>query len=199
MKKKELERILQKLPSYPLPKPELEQYATPATIAADALFLAYSDIFRRKVVDLGCGTGIFAIGARLLGAKECIGVDSDKKAIAVAKQFCDTLKLKKIRFEVCRIEDFRTKCDVVIQNPPFGAQRGQKHADRVFIKKALELAPVVYSFHLAETKNFVKSFVESLNANITFEKIYKFPIKYTFKFHRKEKLEFRVSLFKFEK
>ncbi|MDI6707617.1 MAG: METTL5 family protein [Candidatus Thermoplasmatota archaeon] len=199
IKKKELEKILQRIPQHPEPKPELEQYVTPASIAADLLFLAYSDIVGNEVVDLGCGTGIFAIGAKLMGARKCIGVDKDEKAIAVAKQICNALGLKKIKFEVCRIEDFKTKCDTVIQNPPFGAQEKQKHIDRIFIKKALELAPVVYSFHLTETKNFVKAFVESLNAGITFEKIYKFPIKYTFKFHRKEKLEFEVSLFRFER
>jgi putative methylase len=197
LKKKALEKILQKIPLHPEPKAYLEQYSTPAYIAADALFLAYPDIIGSKVVDLGCGTGIFAIGAKLLGAKECIGVDKDEKAIAVAEQFCKSLNLKRIKFKVCRVRDFKKNCDVVIQNPPFGAQK--KHADRVFIKKALELAPIVYSFHLSRTKNFVKSFVESLNAVITFEKIYKLPIKYMFKFHRKERLEFEVSLFRFER
>src|SRR4030042_577278 len=53
----------------------LEQYATPAHIAADMLWEAFTagDIEGRSVVDLGCGNGVFSIGAKLLGAKDVLG------------------------------------------------------------------------------------------------------------------------------
>jgi len=41
---------------------------------------------QKKVVDLGTGTGIFAIGAVLLGAKEVVAVEKDEDAIQIAKQ-----------------------------------------------------------------------------------------------------------------
>ncbi|MFA7342169.1 MAG: 50S ribosomal protein L11 methyltransferase, partial [Candidatus Methanomethylophilaceae archaeon] len=77
MKKRELEMRLQRLLPMPAPDPALEQYATPASIAADVLFQAYGngDIADRKVVDLGCGNGIFAIGAWLLGAEKVLALD----------------------------------------------------------------------------------------------------------------------------
>ena len=59
-KKKHLEMAIQKVPKHPNPKVDLEQYSTPATIAADLLWNAYSlgDIADKKVMDLGCGTGL---------------------------------------------------------------------------------------------------------------------------------------------
>jgi len=38
------------------------------------------------VYDVGCGTGILAIGAVLLGAKEAIAIDRDSVAVQVAKR-----------------------------------------------------------------------------------------------------------------
>ena len=35
------------------------------------------------VIDVGCGSGILAIGARLLGAGKIVGVDTDQKSIEI--------------------------------------------------------------------------------------------------------------------
>ena len=70
MKKKDLEIQLQRIQNFKDPDPALEQYMTPSVIATDILFDAYSkgDVEGLKVVDLGCGTGMFSIGSWLLGA-----------------------------------------------------------------------------------------------------------------------------------
>lgn len=39
-----------------------------------------------KVLDVGCGSGILAIAAALLGAENCLGVDIDTQAVKVAKE-----------------------------------------------------------------------------------------------------------------
>ena len=72
-KKKQLEMAIQSIPPHPNPKVELEQYSTPAIIAADLLWNAYSlgDIENSEIIDLGCGTGILSIGSLLLGASYC--------------------------------------------------------------------------------------------------------------------------------
>ena len=95
MKKKELEIILQKVPEFEKPSPALEQYITPAGIAADIIYIAhqYGDIENKVVFDLGCGTGIFAIGATLTGAKTVIGFDIDKKSIEKAKKYAEKNRL----------------------------------------------------------------------------------------------------------
>ena len=86
-KKKHLEMILEKVPKHPNPKVDLEQYSTPATIAADLIWNAYGlgDIDGMSVLDLGCGTGIFAIASSLMGASYSLGVDIDEESISLAK------------------------------------------------------------------------------------------------------------------
>ena len=41
---------------------------------------------RIRVLDVGCGTGILAIAAALLGADECLGIDIDPDAVRVSKE-----------------------------------------------------------------------------------------------------------------
>ncbi|GAH16499.1 unnamed protein product, partial [marine sediment metagenome] len=77
--------LFQKVPTYENPNPYIEQYMTPANIAADIIFTAYQfgDIQDKKVVDLGCGTGIFSYGVKLVNAKEVVGIDIDKASIKI--------------------------------------------------------------------------------------------------------------------
>lgn len=198
MKKKALEMALQKIPTHPEPKAHLEQYNTPANIAADVLFLAHSlgDLENKKVADLGCGTGIFAIGAKLLGAKEVIGIDVDEMAIDIANENAKKLGVE-IDFRECEIKDFNEECDTVLQNPPFGAQR--KHADRPFLRKALAMSNAIYSLHLTNTQEFIENETEKLGATVTHRKRYEFEIRYTFKFHSKEKKYFDVMMFRMKR
>ena len=53
MKKKELEILLQKVPSFDKPSPGLEQYLTPADIAADIVFIAhqFGDVKNKTVLE----------------------------------------------------------------------------------------------------------------------------------------------------
>ncbi len=195
MKKKNLEIRLQQVPPHPAPRPELEQYPTPANIAADVLYHAHAngDITNKKVIDLGCGTGIFAIGAALLGAGEVTAVDIDEKAVEVARKAAREMKVD-IEFLVSDVEEVKGNWDTVLMNPPFGAQK--KHADRPFLMKALSLSNVVYSLHLTKTRDFIEKEVKKLGATITDRKTYEFEIRYTFKFHEKEKAHFDVTMFR---
>lgn len=195
MKKKTLEIRLQQVPPHPAPRPELEQYPTPANIAADVLYRAHAngDITGRKVIDLGCGTGIFAIGAALLGAGEVTAVDIDEKAVDVARKAAMDMKVE-IKFIVSDVEEVNGSWDTILMNPPFGAQK--KHADRPFLMKALSLSNVVYSLHLAKTRDFIEKETSKFGGIITDRKTYEFEIRYTFKFHEKEKAHFNVTLFR---
>jgi len=195
MKKKQLEMILQKVPSFENPIFNLEQYQTPAEIASDILFIAYQfgDIEDKIVLDLGCGTGIFSIGAAIMGAKKVIGIDIDENCLKIAKKYTKENK-KKITFINKDIKEIKIKCDTVITNPPFGAQKSNKKADRKFIEKGFEIANVIYSLHLSKTVPFIEKMVNSLKGEINFTKKYKFPIKSTYDFHEKKVLNFEVSL-----
>lgn len=201
-KKRQLEMVLQDIPYHESPKINLEQYSTPSIIAADVLWNANSigDIKGMKVVDLGCGTGIFAIGSALLGAEESVGVDIDIDAISIANLQAEKLGVKsKTNFVTSDIEDFHETADTVIQNPPFGAQKAnRKGADRLFIIKALEIAPVVYSFHIGETEEFITNFFKKEGATISHAFHYTFPIPRTYDFHTKDKVNVKVVLLRAE-
>jgi len=202
-KKRHLEMILQNIPSHKSPKVHLEQYSTPAHIAADVLWNAYSlgDIENKKIIDLGCGTGIFAIGSALLGACEVEGIDIDSDAIDIAKDYAEKNGVTNlVEFFIKDVKDFHGDGDTVFQNPPFGAQKaGTKNADRIFMKKALESAPVVYSFHIKETEEFVEKYFDSLGGYATHKFYYSFNIPKIYDFHKKEKIMVNVVVFRIEK
>ena len=195
MKKKELEILLQKVPSFDKPSPNLEQYLTPADIAADIIFIAhqFGDIENKTVLDLGCGTGIFSVGAALTGAKKVVGVDIDKNCIENAREYAEKNDLE-ITFLVQDVRDVKIKCDTVIMNPPFGAQKSNQKADRKFIEKGFEITHVIYSIHLAKTVPFVKKLVSSLGGNIDYSKDYVFPIKWMYEFHEKKVINYDVTM-----
>ncbi|MEF8879851.1 MAG: METTL5 family protein [Candidatus Thermoplasmatota archaeon] len=187
MKKKQLEMELQKIPDFDKPKPSLEQYVTPAPIAADIIFKAvqFGDIQNKIVIDLGCGTGIFAYGAYLCGAEKVMGIDIDKECINQARNYAYRNKID-INFNINRIKNVNAVCDTVLMNPPFGAQKGNIRADRKFLEKAREISSVTYSLHLTETLSFIEKLIELLDGDITFKKNYDFPIKRSFRFHKKD-------------
>ena len=195
MKKKQLEMLLQKIPGFNKPKPNLEQYLTPAPIAADLLFTAaqYGDIENKIVVDLGCGTGIFSIGAYLCGAAQVVGFDIDCDCINQARTYAFENKIN-VNFMIEQVRNVSTVCDTVIMNPPFGAQKGNIRADRAFIEKGFQISAVIYFLCLTKTVPFIEKMVSALNGKVDLKKNYVFKMKHTFDFHEKESQDFDVSL-----
>ena len=202
-RKKQLEMTLQEIPGHPDPRAELEQYQTPSIIAADLLWnaAAIGDIEGFKVVDLGCGTGIFTLGSALMGAAESVGVDVDPGALKVAESYASKMGLENVvRFVESDVMNFSEPADTVIQNPPFGAQKAHaKEADRIFMEKAAQTAPVVYSFHMKETEHFVEKFFNSLGMEATHRFYYSFPIPRIYDFHQKEKVHVKVVVLRVQR
>ena len=198
LKKRQLEMTLQRLGQVASRSAKLEQYPTPADIATDMLWEAMTagDLDGRAVMDLGCGNGIFSIGAKLLGASRVAGVDVDSEAIAVAGANAARLGLE-IDFAASEVTAVEGSYDTVLQNPPFGAQT--RHADRAFIAKAIQLAPVTYSLHQEVTLEFVFAMAKALGAECELVKRYKFEIPYAFEFHRKAKGGVSVVLLRFKR
>lgn len=208
MKKKDLEIILQKIPPHPSPMIKLEQYSTPATIAADIIFNAYleDDIADNVVLDLGCGTGVFSLGAKLLGAEKVLGLDVDGTAIAIAKGYAEALSLdisfieqdiNALSLKTLKKQNI-TEADsiTIIQNPPFGAQKMARGADRIFLEKALKFGTIIYSLHLSKTDEFVTLLIEKLGGEVVWKKDYIFPIQHLYHFHSQDKVDYDVTLYK---
>ncbi len=195
MRKKDLEIALQKVRGFESPDPSLEQYMTPAAMAADIVFDAYraGDVEGMKVVDLGCGTGMLSIACSLAGAGAVIGFDKSERALAIAKANAESLGAV-ADFRLCDVSEVEEGADTVVMNPPFGCQ--SRNADRPFLDKALELAECVYSIHMAETLDFVRGYCEKKGREVTYYKIYKYEIPHTFAFHTKMKKTVDVAVVK---
>ncbi|OON19763.1 hypothetical protein X801_04367 [Opisthorchis viverrini] len=80
-----------------------------------------------SVADLGCGPGVFSIGACLLGASYVLAVDVDADALNDLSENLDAHDLKHgcidiMLADVTRLsrDDGRKLVDTVILNPPFG-------------------------------------------------------------------------------
>jgi len=151
----------------------LEQYPTPAPIVASVLYAAqmeHKDITDRTVCDLGCGDGIFAIGAALLGASKAIGIDVQTKALKASQMNSRLLGIEDtVDWVLGDVASFQLCCriDTVVSNPPFGVKN--RGADLRFLKTAISIADVIYSMHLAGDKNreFLSKEIENLGATVT--------------------------------
>ena len=203
--KKELEILLSGLNKIEKPRPSLEQYTIPSRLAAEILNLAYlsGDLKGKLVADLGCGSGILAIGASLFDAKQVVAVDIDDDALKTAKENVELVKALinkkiKIKFVNSDVSEWGGRVDTVIQNPPFGIQK--EHADRIFLDKALKSARKIYSLHRSyyKSRDFIEKFVNERNGKVKNIITYKFRIPHMFSFHKKSKVEFDVDLFVIE-
>jgi putative methylase len=197
MRLRQLEMALEQLEGFPTPSPGLEQYRTPAVIAARLLHHAWiqGDIADRALLDLGCGTGVLSCGGMLLSARRAVGVDLDPAALAVAERNARQAGVA-VTFLSADISDHDTitACgpyDTVVMNPPFGAQRA--HADRPFIDAALAHAPVVYGIFNGGSLPFLRAYVAG-RAEITGVVEARFPLRRTFRFHRDDVREIGVEI-----
>jgi putative methylase len=192
MKKKQLEIMLERLEGFSHPSFKREQYATPASVAAEMLFLAALKGDLGTVCDLGSGTGVLAIGAALLGAR-AIGVEIDARALTVAKRNAESLgaEVDFIRGDVNSVP--LKGIDTVIMNPPFGAQKASA-GDRAFLCRAMSTAKTIYSLHNTGSEGFIRRFVIPYSV----KEIYRipFPLKRSFEFHSKDVRIIEVELYR---
>ncbi|MDC0243371.1 METTL5 family protein [Marine Group III euryarchaeote] len=176
-------KILFNSPDFKQPIPELEQYSTPPDIALEIIKkVNTSGNLSGKIADLGCGTGRLAIAAAILGAN-VTGFEIDEKAINIAKNYSEHNNLK-IEWINQAIEGIEDSFDTVIMNPPFGSQR--PGADRIFLEKAMEIAPHIWTIHLSGTRKFIEKLVEENKCQIVELYEFRYPLKKTMPFHSKD-------------
>jgi putative methylase len=192
MKQRKLEMLLEEIEGFAEPELELEQYPTPALLAAEILHFAYMQgDLETSVQDLGCGTGILAIGAKLLGAEKAVGYDLDPKAIELAKNNAEKLRVE-VEFACSDVSEVSEHVKTTLMNPPFGAR--VKGKDRPFLSAALRTSEVIYSIHNRGSLAFIQKFIKP--AVITHSYVAKFPIKRTFDFHKKEREIIEVEIYR---
>ncbi|MGC9108094.1 MAG: METTL5 family protein [Infirmifilum sp.] len=205
MLKRELERVLNTVPHHPSPKAELEQYATPSTLAATLLWLAehhFGDIADKVVADLGAGTGRLGIGAALLGAYKVVLVEVDDESIRQAWTWVKDYGID-IRFDalVADVNNLPLRSgflfDTVVQNPPFGVHR--RGADMAFLRTASRVARVVYSIHKESSIDYVAE--NAIGWGFKVLKVYseKICLPWMFEWHKKRRHCFPVVVIRLER
>jgi putative methylase len=185
------------------PTVELEQYRTPPDLAAHLVHVAdlQGDIDGRTVLDLGAGTGMLALGAALRGPERAIGIDIDRGALQTARRnerrVGTTTDIGWIHADATRaplcIDDA-----VVLMNPPFGAQDGNAHADRAFLKTASEIASVSYSIHNSDSQEFVEAFAGDNGGEVTRAFRAELDLDREFEFHSENRRVVDAEVFRIE-
>ncbi len=173
----------------------LEQYPTDSSTAAYMLNLAYNDgnISGKKVIDLGTGNGIFALGAGALGASEVFGVDIDEEQIAVARK--NGAGTGGVTFEVMDVASVTGRYDTVLMNSPFGSVNA--HSDMPFLEKAAEVGNYIYSIHNRKSEEFVRNYY-SLHGEIFRSEQIDITVGRLYKHHRKDRETIRAIFFSVE-
>jgi predicted RNA methylase len=198
-RKKQLEILLSKLHAHPQPKLHYETYSLDSESAAQFLHIAgniFSDVAEKRIADLGCGTGILAIGAMLLGATNVTGIDIDPDSIYTAAVNAEQngIKLNLIIGDIGILRSRRF--DTTLMNPPFGSwHRGM---DMVFLEKALEISSTIYSLHKKSisSRRYISQRVKELGGIV--DQIFELQVvlRPTFTFHRKTKYTVDSDLYR---
>ena len=203
MKLWQLESLLQQLDGFERPKLALEQYVTPAHIAARLLHTAqvtFGDIAGKAVADLGCGPAVLAAGAAALGALSVLAVDIDEDALAIARANLEEAELSTVELvqaDVTHLAQlWRRPVDTVLTNPPFGTKRNAG-ADMRFLEAALSLADsAVYSLHKRSTRRHVQRQAELWGARASVVAELRYDLPSTYGFHRKASVDIEVDLWR---
>ena len=193
MRRTELVRALAKVPLPLSPRADLEQVATPPEAAAELLFAAVrlDGLEGRTVVDLGSGTGRLAIGAALLGARSVVGVEVDPDLVVLARAAALAAGVA-VKFRNLAASDYNEPTDLIVMNPPFGAQR--RHADRAFWDRALELARrSVHAFALADSRTFIARRAVERGAQVLETQPVAWELPRTFPHHTRRRVALAVD------
>ncbi|SEV94765.1 METTL5 family protein [Halobacterium jilantaiense] len=200
--KRALAKRLAAVEGFADPDPELEQYPIPADLAAHVLHLAdlHGDLAGRSVADLGAGTGMLALAAATRSPARVLAVELDAEALRVAREnerrVDPGTNVDWLRGDATRPP--LSAVDTVVSNPPFGAQRGNEHADRAFLETAADLAGVSYTVHNAGSKGFVESFASDRGGEVTHAFAADFPVSAQFDFHTSDREVLDVEVFRIE-
>ncbi|MHB8351997.1 MAG: METTL5 family protein [Thermoplasmata archaeon] len=194
MRRSELVHILAGLEGLPHPDPSREQVVTPPEAAVELLSEALSrgDLSDRSVADLGSGTGPLALGAALWGAATVLGIETDARAVEIARR---NARRVGVDFDptVGEVSEFATLVDTVVMNPPFGAQN--RGADRPFWATADRVARgSIYAFALSGSRTFIARWAVRNLRPIAVTRPIRWTLPAIFPHHVRKRVELSVDL-----
>jgi putative methylase len=187
------------------PRAPLEQYRTPPELAAHLIHLAdlREDIEDRTIVDLGCGTGMLALGAALRGPERAIGLDIDPGPLRTAREnerkVASSTSVSWVRGDAGQAPLAPERSETtVVMNPPFGAQSGNEHADRAFLTTTAAIADVSYSIHNEGSQEFIGSFTADNGGTVTDSYLTEFEIPRQFDHHDDDSRAVAAEVYRIE-
>lgn len=204
MRPKHLAIELSKLLPHPCNSVELEQYMTEGDLASywiraiDQL----DDLEGKRILDIGAGNGVLAIGCILMGASHVTLIEGDEQANEVASHNLKQISQRfKGEFEIHR-EMISTSSvytgkapHIVVMNPPWGVQTPR--ADRPLLQYAFSLeAPVVHVLHSANAKH-LQSLAEEYGYESEAILETEFRLPPTYLHHTKKKASTTVRCWRF--
>ncbi|AJF26747.1 methyltransferase [Haloarcula hispanica] len=187
------------------PRASLEQYRTPPDLAAHLVHTAdlQDDIQGQTVVDLGCGTGMLALGAALRSPARVVGLDIDPAPLSTAREnerkVGSTTPVSWVRADATTAPLCPpTEETTVVMNPPFGAQSDNEHADRRFLETAAVVAGVSYSIHNEGSQSFVESFAADNGGEVTHAFETEFDLPRQFEFHESDRQAITAEVYRID-
>jgi putative methylase len=201
-----LARQLGTVAGFEHPESSLEQYHTPAEIAAHLIHLAdlQGDIDGHTVIDFGTGTGMLALGAALRGADHVLGIDIDREPLETARRNARHVgapaAIDWVQGDVTDgpVSNSQQPSTTVVMNPPFGAQDGNEGADRAFLETTRAIASVSYSLHNSGSQSFVEAYAEDNEGRITHAFEAELQLEQQFDFHEQETVTIDAECFRIE-
>ncbi|GAB7017546.1 hypothetical protein JCM18750_04070 [Halostagnicola bangensis] len=86
----------------------------------------------------------------------------------------------------------------VLSNPPFGAQRGNRHADRDFLETTRSIAKTSYTIHNEGSQEFVESYASDAGGTVTHAFRATFSLDNRLAFHTDDSRELEAEVFRIE-
>ncbi|XP_047497296.1 rRNA N6-adenosine-methyltransferase METTL5-like [Penaeus chinensis] len=207
MKLKELESWLQDITGFENPKVKLEQYETPAHIAARMVHTmesSFGDLQGKVVADLGCGCGMLAVGTVMMGASVTFGFDIDSDALQICQENLEELEVPSIELIQTDVKllggdqsKFHKFFDTVVLNPPFGTKHNHG-SDMEFLKVALDISKTaVYSLHKTATRSHITKKAADWGVKMQVLAQLRYDLPSTYKFHKKKSIDIEVDFIRF--
>ena len=128
-----------------------------------------------------------------MGASRVAAIHIDPVAINVARENSRAAMVQ-VDWIVGDLSAIRGTFDTVIMNPPFGTK--QKHADKVFLGKAIQIGRVVYSIHKSATREHILRYLKRCGCKVNAIHEYTIDIPRMFEHHKKRKHPVRVDCYR---
>ena len=126
-----------------------------------------------------------------MGSSSVTGVDADSRALGLAQENAKMAGVE-VEWVQSEVEEFDGSYDVVLMNPPYGTRK--IHADRRFLDKSFQLAPVTYTMHKSSTRNYLAEYVQRAGRRIDEVRSMTLEIPHLFSFHRKSSESVQVDI-----